>query len=132
MRVFICLVLVCVLTACAGNTQKREEFAKQLDTWKGVSEEKLVEHFGIPDKSYEHKGIRYLGYMKYNTSYYSGYEPASPAFIYGGTGFSTGRHSGVGLGYSTGGRYINYYCKVTFQIKNDKVVGHTSEGNYCR
>ena len=125
---FIALIVISFLTSCISPQVQRANFEAQLDTWKGVKEEKLVEHFGIPDKTHEAKGIRYLGFVKDKGAYYTGHDLAAPSMIYGN------RYNGsvVGLTYNTGGRTIIYSCEVTFILKRGVVTGYTYEGNWCR
>lgn len=115
------LVLLCafILTACSSTPGYNE----QLESWVGVSEEHLVDNWGMPDSTFTlDADTRVLTYVEYDgegdREVYSGqiYYPAIS-----GQNFP---------GPNPDGENIEY-CKISFTVDNSVVTGYNFNGDDC-
>ena len=115
------LVLLCafILTACSSTPGYNE----QLESWVGVSEEHLVDNWGMPDSTFTlDADTRVLTYVEYDgegdREVYSEqiYNPAI---------------SGQNLPppYPDGENIE--YCKISFTVDNSVVTGYNFNGDDC-
>lgn len=124
-----------VLVACAsGGTV---DFDRGMATYVGQPEVRLVEGLGVPERIYETDGRRFLEY-----SFSSAAAPASSGFSFGvgagsfssgGRGRGGGFGTGIGLGFPLGSSgYDAMPCVVTFEVRDERVLNFSRQGDHCR
>jgi len=113
------------LSACAT----REGFEARQSALIGRSEAELVATLGVPARTYDAEGRRFLQYEDRRLVSYGGGYP------YGGLGFGFGRRGfGTGLGFGFGAGYPlveTRGCDTTFELRSGRVVGFSARGNAC-
>ena len=115
------LVLLCafILTACSSTPGYNE----QLDSWVGVSEEHLVDNWGMPDSTFTlDADTRVLTYVEYDGE--GDREVYSEQIYYpaiSGQNFP---------GPNPVGENIEY-CKNSFTVDNSVVTGYNFNGDDC-
>lgn len=102
------------LSACAT----REGFDARTSALVGRSEVDLVAALGVPARTYDAEGRRFLQYEERRLITY----PGSPGF-YG----RYGRYLGGGFPPSVETRA----CDLTFELRDGRVVGFNARGNNC-
>ena len=113
-RLLIAALAALALTACAT----RAGFDARQSTLIGRSEADLVATLGVPVRTYEAEGRRFLQYEERRLVTY----PGSPGF-YG----RYGRYLGGGFAPSVESRS----CDVTFEVRAGRVIGFNARGNDC-
>ena len=115
------LVLLCafILTACSSTPGYNE----QLDSWVGVSEEHLVDNWGMPDSTFTlDADTRVLTYVEYDgegdREVYSE-QTNYPAIS--GQNFPGPNPDGENIEYS----------KISFTVDNSVVTGYNFNGDDC-
>ena len=115
------LVLLCafILTACSSTPGYNE----QLESWVGVSEEHLVDNWGMPDSTFTlDADTRVLTYVEYDGE---GDREVYSEQIYfpaiSGQNFP---------GPNPDGENIEY-CKISFTVDNSVVTGYNFNGDDC-
>ena len=115
-RAFLAAAMVALaLSACAT----REAFDAQQAAFIGRSEAELVAALGVPVRTYDAEGRRFLQYEDRRIVSYPGAA---------GLGYGLGRWSGLG-GY--GPRIESRSCDVTFELRDGRVVGFSARGDSC-
>ena len=113
------------LSACAT----REGFVARQTALVGHSEAELVATLGVPARTYDVEGRRFLQYEDRRLASYGG------AYPYGAFGYGFGRRGfGTGLGLGFGGGYPlveTRGCDTTFELHSGRVVGFGARGNAC-
>ena len=115
------LVLLCafILTACSSTPGYNE----QLESWVGVSEEHLVDNWGMPDSTFTlDADTRVLTYVEYDGE--GDREVYSEQIYYpaiSGQNFP---------GPNPDGENIEY-CKISFTVDNSVVTGYNFNGDDC-
>ena len=115
MRWFNLLLLAGVLAGCVNQRAVREA---QLGQLVGQPEALLVQQLGVPDKTYETGGAKYLAYREQRVDILPAY-PSYPPYLGGwyGGGFPP--------------QVINLVCETTFQLVEGTVKSFTLRGNGC-
>jgi hypothetical protein len=117
-----------ILTGCARATP--EAFNTRMASLVGRSEADLVAALGVPERTYEAEGRRFLQYEDRRLVSYPGAAFYGPG--YGGFG---GRRFGSAFnGYYSGGfapMVETRACDVTFELRAGRVAGFTARGNDC-
>ena len=113
-RLLIAALAALAFTACAT----RADFDAGHSAMNGRSEDVLVATPGVPVRTYEAEGRRFLQYERRRLVTY----PGSPGF-YG----RYGRYIGGGFAPSVESRA----CDVTFEVRAGRVVGFNARGNDC-
>lgn len=92
----------------------------------GQPETTVVRQLGVPTRTFETAGRRFLAYeeQRSSTIYNDG-----PFFAGGFGGFYNGGFGGVYGGLPT--QVVRRVCETTFEIANDRVVTWTLRGNAC-
>ena len=113
-------VLALGLSSCAFPT--REAFDAQMAAFVGRSEAELVAALGVPDRTHEAGGMRFLEYERRRVV-------GTPT---GTAGFGRfGRPWGYGFGY--GGTFVDTReCDTTFTLRGGRVERFSRRGNDCR
>ena len=123
MKKFGALGIIIVLSACSIATTANYE--KELTSWVGSSENKLVDAWGTPDQFYESPDeIRHLTYVKSRLVYVSGTPVTYHTRTIGNRTYTTSTGGSSGYAYTRS-------CKTTFIIQNDAVIDWRHEGNAC-
>lgn len=109
------------LCSCAVPT--REAFDAQMAAFVGRSEAELVSALGVPDRTHEAGGLRFLEYERRRLVG----TPAGTAAGFGRFGWPYG----YGLGY--GGTFVDTReCDTTFTLRGGRVERFSRRGNDCR
>ena len=111
------LVLTLALTACTDH-QDRE---RSLTALVGQPEAELVRQMGVPNRSYETAGRKFVAYTQRQTVYFG----ASPFFGYGYGYFGPGAYTGFPA------EVVERRCETTFEIGTGRVLSWTDRGNSC-
>lgn len=124
-RPLLAALAALTLSACAT----REGFVARQSALVGQSEAELVATLGVPARTYDVEGRRFLQYEDRRLVSYGG------AYPYGGLGYGFGRRGfGTGLGFGLGGGYPlieTRSCDTTFEVHGGRVVGFGARGNAC-
>jgi hypothetical protein len=115
--------LIVAALALAG-CQTTEGFDKFASGFVGQSEAAIIGRFGVPDKTYEAGGTKYLAFTRSQTSYSPGVAPSYQSNVIGNTVYTT----------SVGGMAPSVYtanCTLNFQITKGVVSGYSFNGNGC-
>jgi hypothetical protein len=118
-RILAALIVLPLLSGCvtSGIAQRTAE----LVTYVGVSEADLVRALGVPTRTYETGGKRFLAYTERRLDVIPG--------GYGGFGY------GYGYGRYYGGGFpadvVERFCETTFELDAGKVTRFTLRGNAC-
>ena len=117
------IVLAAALLLAGCSTQPRRE--AYLNTLVGVSDTELVHQLGVPSRTVETPGHKFLAYREEHISSFGG-GIGSP-FLYGGGLY------GVGFGYFGGfpQDVVQYVCDTTFDVVDGRVTNWSLRGNGC-
>ena len=115
MRRTILLLLAGLMAGCVNGLAVRQA---QLGQLVGQPEAVLIQQLGVPDKTYESGGAKYLAYVEQRVDLVSGYPSYTPFYSgwYGG-GFPP--------------QTVNLRCETTFQVVEGQVKSFTLRGNAC-
>ena len=122
-----------ILAGCARATP--EAFNVQMASLVGRSEADLVAALGVPERTYEAEGRRFLQFENRRLVSY----PSAPFYGPGYGGFGCGGFGGRRFGSAFGGYYGGGFaptvetraCDVTFELRAGRVAGFTARGNDC-
>lgn len=116
MRRWLALLLAITLGACANRLAARQAFLNQFI---GHSDANLVQHIGVPTRTYETKGVKYLAYTE------SRVEFIPPLPPYGGPPWWFGAYDAAPP------QVVNLVCETTFTVSDGIVKSYTLRGNAC-
>ena len=111
------LSVLLLLAACDPYALQRREAA--LSAYVGMSESDLVRSFGVPTRTFETGGRRFLAYDEGSVNIIPGGPYAWRPW---------------GWGYYGGAfppQVVQTFCETTFEVANGKVVGFSLRGNAC-
>lgn len=111
-------ILLCVLflTSCSST----ENYNEQLQDWVGVSEEHLVDNWGMPNSVFTiDAGTKVVTYVKFNGT---GDLDAYPSLI---------DYQAIRTPNLPADRQGDEYCKISFTIRNSVVTGYDYNGDDC-
>jgi hypothetical protein len=109
------LVLISLVAGCTDMLAAREA---QLNTFVGKPEMDVVQAMGVPTRTYETGGVKFLSYQQQQTQVI----PASPWYWYGPVpGFYGGFPPQV----------VTWACDTTFTVSDGRVSSFTLRGNGC-
>ena len=115
------LVALLLLSACDPYALQRRQAA--LAAYVGQSEADLVRSFGVPTRSFDAGGHRFLAYDQGSVDIVPPLYPWRP---YGWGG---------GFGYGYGGDFpaqvVQRTCETTFEVAGGRVIGFSLRGNAC-
>jgi hypothetical protein len=114
MRRAIALVLTGLAAGCGNQLAQREAF---LSRFVGQPESVVVQQMGVPSRSYETGGVKYLAYSEHRIDVL----PAVPSF----SPFWPGWYGGFPP------QVIELRCETTFEVAQGTVRGFTLRGNAC-
>ena len=113
LRCLLALTLLCVLPGCVNQLAQRQAYLNQ---FVGHPESMLVQQLGVPSRSFETQGVRYLAYTEHRTQVLPGGPPFGPWGWYGGM-FPPD--------------VIDLVCETTFSVAKGVVTSYTLRGNAC-
>ena len=111
------LVLALLLGGCVNQLAQREAFLQQ---FVGKPEAELVQQVGVPTRTYETGGVKYLAYTESRVDLI----PATPGF-----GFGPPFWGWYGGGFPP--QAVNLVCETTFAVSGGTVRSFTLRGNAC-
>jgi hypothetical protein len=112
------LGLVLLIGMIAGCTDTLAVRQAQLNTLVGRPEVDVVQAMGVPTRTFETNGVRFLSYQQQQTQLI----PGSPWYLYGPVpGFYGGFPPQV----------VTWACDTTFTIVDGRVSSFTLRGNGC-
>ncbi|MGC1408616.1 MAG: hypothetical protein WA864_06705 [Acetobacteraceae bacterium] len=111
----ILLVLTGLMAGCADQLAARQAY---LSRFVGQPEDMLVQQMGVPARTYETTGVKYLAYNERQVDIV----PAFPSY----GPFFTGWYGG---GFPP--QVIDLQCETTFEVSAGTVRSFTLRGNAC-
>ena len=117
MRRVVLLVLAGLLGGCVNQFAARQAFVSQ---FVGQPEPVLIQQMGVPTRTYETGGAKYLAYDERRTDIL----PGSPGWGYGGPFWGS-----YGGGFPA--QVINLSCETTFMVSDGVVRSFNLRGNAC-
>ncbi|HTB43885.1 MAG TPA: hypothetical protein VK741_09690 [Acetobacteraceae bacterium] len=118
MRRPILFVLATVLCGCVNQLAQRQAL---LDRFVGHPDSELVQQLGVPARTYETDGVKYLAYIESRVQIVPGLPINAPGpwWAYGG----------YGGGWPP--QVVNLKCETTFAVAGGVVKSYTLRGNAC-
>jgi hypothetical protein len=118
MRRPVLLILTVLLAGCVNQLAQRQAFLNQLI---GHPDSDLVQQLGVPTRTYETDGTKYLAYDESRVQLVPALPPYGPGpwWAYGG----------YGGGFPP--QVINLACETTFAVAGGVVKSYTLRGNAC-
>ena len=119
------IILVLSVGACSSSVD-RTAYLNQLV---GQPEAVLVRQMGVPTRTFETGGHKFLAYAEQHRSEILG--------GFGGFGGYGGGFGGYGVGYGGIGlgplpaEVVQFGCETTFEVGGDRVLNWTLRGNAC-
>ena len=125
-RKFLGLGAMALLAGCAYPSKQHID---SLNAIVGKPETDLVRTYGVPNRTYDTSGHRFLAYSESHLDEFGG----DPGFGYGGFGYGWG-----GFGYGGYGGYggfppeiVQESCTTTFELTGGVVRAWNLKGNDC-
>jgi len=118
MRRKLLSILSAALLASCAPAFNRPAF---LATFVGRSEDEVVRRLGVPSRTFEANGRKFLAYAEHRT------EVSTVGISFGFGGFDS---FGTGFGYSPS-QVIDRGCETTFEVANGRVLTWSLRGNAC-
>jgi hypothetical protein len=115
MRRVSLLLLTGLLAGCVDELAVRQA---QLSQLVGQPEAVLIQQLGVPSRSYETGGVKYLAYNEQRVDIVPGFPTYNPYF--------TGWYGGGFPPYA-----VDLRCETTFAIADGTVKSFTLRGNAC-
>jgi hypothetical protein len=115
MRHAIALVLTGLAAGCGNQLAEREAM---LNRFVGQPESAVVQQMGVPSRTYETGGVKYLAYSEHRIDIVPGF----PAY----TPFWPGWYGG-----GIPPQVIELRCETTFEVTQGTVRAFTLRGNAC-
>ncbi len=119
-RLLALAVIALLLSACVDTVAQR---VAELNPLVGQPEAELVRQLGVPTRTFETGGRRFLAYTENRVDAY----PGAFTPYYGGWGPYGGYYAGGMLGPEV----VVQACETTFEIADGKVVSYSLRGNAC-
>ncbi len=114
------LPLLALAALLLGGCVSRAERDAALNAYVGLAETDLVRQLGVPDRSIETAGRRFLAYEVKRTEIL----PGNPGYM----GLAGPRYWGMG---GTPPQVLELACQTSFEIANGRVASWTQRGNAC-
>ena len=120
------------VTVLAGCAYPNPAHVAALDAMVGKPEQTLIQTFGVPSRSYDTGGHRYLAYTHSRIETI----PGTPGFgPWGGGGYWGGGWGGGWGGWGGYGGFppeiVQRDCETTFNLQNHVVLSWSLRGNAC-
>ncbi len=121
---YACLIILALLGGCVDGGAARRAQANALV---GQSEADLVRTLGVPTRTIETDGRRFLAYEDRRLDVLPGFGGGYGGFGYGGFN----RFGGLGFGAGVPGEIIESGCDTTYELSGGRVQAWTLRGNGC-
>jgi hypothetical protein len=118
--IFALILALPLLGGCVDQLAARQA---ELAPLVGRSEADLVRQLGVPSRSFEAEGHRFLAYSERRVDIVPGFAP-----FYGPPGFYGGVYAGS---FAFGPEVVERGCETTFEIVEGKVASFSLRGNAC-
>jgi hypothetical protein len=116
MRRIVPMLAAVAVGACANQLAAREAFLKQ---FVGHSDSELVQKLGVPTRTYETHGVKYLAYTESRLEFMPPLPPyAGPPWWLGAYGAAPPQ-------------VVNLVCETTFVVAGGIVKSYALRGNAC-
>ena len=116
----------------AGCAYPDPQHVQALNGLVGKSETELVRARGVPSKTYETGGLKFLAYDMHRIDSLPGDAGFYPGFGYGGFGYGGFGYGGFGGGFGGfGPEIIQRDCSTTFELRGGIVQRWSLRGNDC-
>jgi hypothetical protein len=112
------IILLAVIALAAGCTDQRAERQAYLSRFIGQPESMLVQQMGVPTRSFETGGVRYLAYNEHRIDIVPGGPTFAPYYL----GW---------YGASFPPQVIEWNCETTFEVTAGTVKSFMLRGNAC-
>lgn len=116
-------LLLPLLAACDPYALQRREAA--LAAYVGDSETDIVRIFGVPTRTYEAGGHRFLAYDEGSV------DIVPPLYPWRPWGWGWGGGFGWGYGGDFPAQVVQRVCETTFEVAGGRVIGFNLRGNAC-
>ncbi len=125
------ILAVAGLGALAGCAYPDPQHVNALNALVGKSETDLVRARGVPSKTYETGGLKFMAYDMHRIDSLPGDAGFYPGFGYGGFGY--GGFGGFGYGGfgGFGPEIVQRDCSTTFELRGGIVQRWSLRGNDC-
>ena len=125
------LVGLAGIALLAGCAYPNPQHVQALNALIGKSETDLLRSYGVPNRTYDSAGHKFLAYSRNRIESIPG-----DGFGYGGFGYGYGGfgYGGFGPGFGYGGfgpDIVQRDCDTTFELTNGKVASWSLRGNDC-
>ena len=117
MRRAILILLVSMVAGCTNQLAARQAYLNQFI---GQSESVVVQQMGVPTRSIETEGVKYLAYSESRVDVV----PGLPAYGWGAPYWG-------GYGGGIPPQVVTLSCETTFAVSNGTVQSYTLRGNAC-
>ncbi len=121
---YACLIILALLGGCTDGGAARRAQANALI---GQSEADLVRTLGVPTRTIETDGRRFLAYEDRRLDVVPGFGGGYAGFGFGGFN----RFGGLGFGTSFPEEIVERGCATTFELNGGRVQAWTLRGNDC-
>lgn len=108
----------------SGCVPTTEGYKQNVTSWMGSSEAQLVRGWGVPQQVFNSGGRKYFVYNSSRNVYLPGTSPTYTTTFIGNTAYTNSYGGSAPMN-------LNFQCKTTFEILNEKVVSWRFEGNDC-
>lgn len=122
-------VLLCFLAGAVAGCATEPPLEQRLLPFVGQSEGDLVAALGVPERTYEVEGRKFLTFEDQRSYITAGYPLLYPGI--GGYGYGYGRRLGYGPFFAPPG-YIVRSCEITFALREGRVESYSFRGDGCR
>ena len=112
------------LAACLAACATEAKFRDNMESWKGAAEGYLIASWGPPDSVYETGDTRYLTYLHQGSYTLPG---TAPTYY---TTYGSYSATSIPIG-GTPPQTVATSCKMTFVLKNERVIDWQAQGNSC-
>lgn len=116
------LLAALALAGCAAPID-RTPF---LNALVGQPETEVVRRLGVPGRTYDTGGHRFLAYQERQTSVYG----SGVGIGFGGFGYGYGGFGGISNSFSSS-QVVERVCETTFEVAGGRVVTWSLRGNAC-
>lgn len=124
------LAALAILAALAGCAYPDPRHVQALNALVGKSETDLLRTYGVPNRTYDSAGHRFLAYSRSRIDSF----PGAGGFGYGGFGYGGFGYGYGGYGPGFGGfgpEIVQRDCDTTFELGGGKVLTWSLRGNDC-
>jgi len=128
------LITAVALLFVLGGCASRADYEAFVATFVNRTEAELVRELGVPNRTYEVEGSRFLAYSRSRVDVIDGgYRPGWGAPGWGGPGWGPGygRRGWGGPGWYDPPVVRESSCETTFEVRDGRVIAWSVRGNAC-